>query len=356
MPSDQSFLSLCLRLARKGLGWTNPNPLAGAVLVRNNRIIGRGFHHQVGKAHAEIEALAVSEDPKGATLYVNLEPCSSFGKTPPCVDTIIEKKIKKVVFSTLDPNPKNYGKGLAKLQQAGIETSVGILETEARRLNEAFFIFHEKNRPFIVLKFAASLDGKIATYTGDSRWITNEKARLYARNLRGQYQAILAGINTILADNPNLGTRIKGKKDPIRIILDAELKIPLNAQVLRDNNVIIATTTKANKSKQAQLEKKGVTVWLFDQITINKILSKLKEETIISILVEGGGQTLGEFVDAKIIDKVYAFHAPLIIGGEKAISIGRQGASTIKQALHLQNVIFKRFEDNLLTIGYIQKV
>ncbi len=354
--SDEFFLKKAIQLAKKGLGWTNPNPMVGAVLVKNNLIIGKGFHHAAGKAHGEIEALKkVTEDPEGATLYVNLEPCANFGKTPPCVDAIIESKIKKVVCCTLDPNPKNHGKSIAKLQKAGIETSVGILKNEAKILNEAFFTFHIKKRPFVAIKFASSLDGKMATYAGNSKWITNEKARTYARSLRGQYQAVLVGINTMLADNPNLGVKTKGKKDPIRVIVDPRLQIPLKSQVLRDNNIIIATTIKADKNKLKQLENKGFIVLFFNSeyIPISKLLSKLQELEIISIFVEGGGETLGNFIDSKIIDKVYAFHAPIIVGGKQALTIGGRGSPTVDKALYLKNVSFKKFNDNLLTTGYI---
>lgn len=356
MNNDIFFLKETLRLAKKGLSWTNPNPMVGAVIVRDGHIIGQGFHHKAGHPHAEIEALHnLTEDPKDATLYVNLEPCSNHGRTPPCAEAIIKSGIKKVICATLDPNPENHSQGLAKLQKAGIQVTTGVLEDEARKLNEAFFTFHEKKRPYVAIKFAASLDGKLATHTGNSKWITNEKARIYARNLRGQYQTVLVGINTILKDNPHLGTRIKGKKDPVRIILDPRLQIPLNANVLRDDNVIIATTINAAKVKKEQLKKMGFTILVFKEnhITIPDLLSVLKEKEIISILIEGGGTTLGYFVDAGVVDKVYAFHAPLIIGGKNAISIGGKGAAKIQDALKLKNISYKKFNDNLLTIGYI---
>lgn len=356
MTSDEFFLKQTFKLAKKGLSWTNPNPLVGAVIVKNGRVIGKGFHHKAGLPHAEIEALnSAVENPKGATLYVNLEPCNYLGKTPPCVDTIIKSQIKKVVCCNLDPNPKVHGQGKIILEKAGIAVSVGILENEARGLNEAFFTYQEKKRPFVAIKFATSLDGKMATETGNSKWITSGKARKYARALRKQYHAVVVGINTVLKDNPHLGIRIKGKKDPVRIILDPKLQILLNAEVLRDSNVIIATTKKANKFKKENLKKVGLTILSFNSeyIKIPELLSKLKEKEIISILVEGGGETLGSFVDSKIIDKVYAFHAPIIIGGKEAISIGGEGMQTIKEALHLKNISHKKFDDNLLTIGYL---
>lgn len=355
MNNDINYLKKTLLLAEKGLGWTSPNPMVGAIIVKNGRIIGKGFHRKAGLPHAEIEALNTAvENPRGATLYVNLEPCNIFGKTAPCVDTVIQSGIKKVICSTLDPNPKVNGLGKKALEKAGIKVLVGTLKNQARTLNEAFFMYHEKRRPFVAVKFAASLDGKMATVTGSSKWITNEKARIYARRLRGQYQAVFVGINTILADNPNLGTRINGKKDPIRIILDPKLRIPKDANVLRDKNVMLVTTAKADKLKKEQLEKMGFTILVFDAeyINIQKLLSKLRGEGIISILVEGGGKTLGNFIDSKLVDKIYAFQAPIIIGGKGAVSIGGEGAETVQKALKLKNILLKKFGDNFLITGY----
>lgn len=354
--NETLFIKEALKLAKKGIGWTNPNPMVGAILIKDGEIIGKGYHRKVGLPHAEIEALNNTQNGiKDATLYVNHEPCSHYGRTPPCVDAIIESGITRVVCSSLDPNPKVHGKGIELLLKAGIEVSVGILEKEARNLNEAFFTFHEKKRPFIALKFAASLDGKIAIKTGDSKWITNEKARAYARKLRSYYQAILVGINTILHDNPHLGIRMEGKKDPVRIILDSTLKIPLTSQVLRDNNVIIATTKYANRKKQEQLTKNGITVLTFPTTTIylHDLLDELRKREIISVLVEGGSTVLGSFVDAKLMDKVYAFYAPVIIGGKEAISaVSGEGAKYITEATYLKSMSFKRFADNLLIVGY----
>lgn len=356
--SDEYCIRKTFQLARQGLGWTSPNPLVGAVIVKKGKIIEQGHHKRVGLPHAEIETVKkAEEDVKGATLYVNLEPCSHYGRTPPCVDAIIKSGIKKVVCSTLDPNPKVNGQGISKLKRAGIDVTVGILEKEARSLNEAFFTFHEKGRPFIAIKFAASLDGKIATKTGDSKWVTNEKARSFARKLRSQYQAILVGINTILQDDPHLGVRLKRKKDPTRIILDSKLKIPLEAKVLRDSNVIIATTIHAPIQKVKQLREKGINVILFNSnsISLTDLLSKLWKREIVSILVEGGGSTLGSFVDDHLVDKVYAFHAPILIGGEKAIaSIGGDGVKIISEAIKLERISIKHFGNNTLTIGYSQ--
>lgn len=355
---DQFFLKETLKLAKKGMGWTNPNPMVGALIVKRGKIIGQGYHKKVGLSHAEIEALkSVKGSTQGATLYINLEPCSHFGRTPPCVDEIIKAKISRVVYSTLDPNPKVNGKGVAKLKKTGIDVSIGILEDQARLLNEAYFTFHEKNRPFIALKFASSLDGKIATKTGDSKWITNEKTMKFARSLRGQYQAVLVGINTVLRDNPHLGVRDKTKKDPLRIVLDANLKIPLESQVLRDNNVLIVTSYMASNKKIRLLKEKGVTILAVKNknTLLEGLLNYLSDQEVISILVEGGGKTLGSFADKKLVDKVYAFYAPIIIGGEKAVSsVTGEGIKNLKEAIQLKNISYKYFQDNYLVSGYQQ--
>lgn len=354
---DKLFLQETLRLARKGEGWTNPNPMVGAVIVRNGKLIARGYHRKAGLPHAEIEALrAAKTSVKSATMYVSLEPHVHHGKTPPCTDAIIKSGIKRVVFCTLDPNPKVAGKGARELRKAGIKISYGLLTAEARQLNEAFFTFHEKRRPFIVLRFAASLDGKIATRTGHSQWITNHESRIFKRQLRGTYQAILVGAGTVLADDPHLGARLSGKRDPFRIILDSTLRIPLTSQVLRDNNVLVITTMAASQKKRLALESKGINVAALPgkKISLPKLMGELYRREIISILVEGGGQVLGSFVDEKLVDKVYAVHAPIIIGGEKAVSAVRgQGARTIAEAVLLKDVSFKKFGDNLVTIGYV---
>lgn len=352
--SDEYFIDETLKLAKKAKGWTNPNPMVGAVIVKKGQIVARGYHKRVGLPHAEIEALnAAKTSVQGATLYVNLEPCTHYGRTPPCVDAIIQSGIKRVVCSMPDPNPKVHGRGIAKLKEAGITVSVGFREKESRTLNEAFFTFHEKKRPFVAIKFAASLDGKIATYTGDSKWITNKNARLFARKLRGEYQAILVGINTVMRDNPHLGVRGVGKREPVRIILDSNLDIPLNSQVLRDNNVLIATTVHVSKDKRELLTKRGIPILTFENknIPLKELLFSLRSKEIISILVEGGGNILGSFVDEKIIDKVYAFYAPILIGGGKAVTIQGRGINKIKNALYFKRIATKRFQDNFLIIG-----
>ena len=349
---DDQFLRQTLILARKGLGRTLPNPMVGAIIVKHRKIIGKGYHHQFGKAHAEIEALRnIKDSAKDATLYVNLEPCSHQGKTPPCVEAIILSGISRVVCSTLDPNPSVCGNGVALLRQAGINVSVGAMTDEAKLLNEAFFQFHEQHRPYIAIKFAASLDGKIATYSHDSKWITNEKARLYARSLRSKFQAVLVGVNTVNYDNPNLGIRIHGKSDPLRIVLDNTLRIASSSQILRDNNVLIITSRRASKSKLNDFNSRGIPIYICKNniIRLPEVMEELSRREIISVLVEGGGSVLGSFIDARLADKVYAFYGPIIIGGTAAISaVAGLGTNKVSNALQLNNLSIKRFDDTFM--------
>ncbi|MEK7133816.1 MAG: bifunctional diaminohydroxyphosphoribosylaminopyrimidine deaminase/5-amino-6-(5-phosphoribosylamino)uracil reductase RibD [Patescibacteria group bacterium] len=356
---DEKMMRETFRLARKGMTWTDPNPLVGAVVVKGGSIIARGYHTKAGAPHAEVEALrATKGDLRGSTLYVNLEPCSHYGKTPPCVDVILKAGIRHVVCATLDPDPKVHGEGIRSLRKHGVRVTVGVLEHEARRLNEAFFAFHKNKRPFVTIKFAASLDGKVATRTGDSKWITNERARTYARRLRERSQAILVGINTVLKDDPHLGVRKKGKKDPLRVILDSRLRIPLTAGVLRDNNILIVTTGRANAKKKRSLVKRGVAlIEMKHAITIPDLMRELYTREIISVLVEGGGSVLGSFFDARCVDKVHCFYAPIIVGGSGAVpAVGGSGSAMLSEAMRVRPIAFKLIGDCLLATGYIGRV
>ncbi len=313
MFDDTQYMQRVLKLAGRGRGKTFPNPMVGAVIVKKGRIIGQGYHKKAGSAHAEIEAIESAKgSEQGSTMYVNLEPCNHHGKTPPCVDAIIKAGIAKVVCSTLDPNPKVAGDGLAQLKKAGIKISVGMLGEEARILNEQFFTFHTQKRPFIAIKYAASLDGKLATDGGDSQWITNEAARAAGRKLRSQHQAILVGINTVLADNPYLGTGL-------RIVLGDQTKIPKNWQVLRDNNVLVFAGP------------------------LPKLMDALYKMNIVSVFVEGGAHTIASFVDQKLVDKVYGFYAPILIGGHDKVA----------DSLFLQQPKIRRLGNNFMIEGTV---
>lgn len=353
---DELFIKKTFVLAKKAAGWTNPNPLVGAIIVKNGKTLSTGYHKKVGDLHAESDAIRNAiEDIKGSTLYVNFEPCTHHGRTPPCTEAIIKAGIKRVVFSVGDSNKRVKGMGAKHLEEAGIEVVQGVLEQEAKELNESFLTFHNRKRPFIALKYAASLDGKIATKTGDSKWITNEKARVYGHQLRSTYQAILVGSNTVLNDDPHLGARLKNKKDPLRIVLDSTLKTPTKSQIFRDCNVLIVTTQRADKNKIEQFKKMNIEILQFEtpEISLKALMTELVSRNIISILVEGGGETLGRFVDEKLVDKVYAFYAPIIIGGNNSISaIGGIGVEKIKDAMRLEKVSIEKFNENFLIIGY----
>ncbi len=355
------WMKRALSLAKRGQSWTRPNPLVGAVIVKDGKIIGEGYHRKFGDAHAEIDALNsvnTSNQKKipGSTIYVTLEPCSHFGKTPPCADALIKAGIHEVYYASHDPNPLVSLRGIKKLEAAGIKTHFGPFTPEAQELNVAFMSFFEKKRPYVALKFAASLDGKIATWSGNSQWITNEKARKYTQRLRGKFHAILVGKNTVLKDNPNLGTHNKKLQDPLRIILDSTLEIPITSNVFRDKNVIMVTTSRApaqrkNAYEQAQIE---LVIQNHDHIQIPELLKELQRKDIQSILVEGGSETLGSFLDAKLVDHVYVFHAPLLIGGKNALpAISGQGVESVEKALRLQEIKYHHFGDNLLTEGKI---
>jgi diaminohydroxyphosphoribosylaminopyrimidine deaminase/5-amino-6-(5-phosphoribosylamino)uracil reductase len=352
---DLTYMKRALRLAAHARGATNPNPMVGAIICNGGVIIGQGFHHKAGAAHAEVEALKDATDGycKGATLYITLEPCAHFGKTPPCVTAIQAAGITRVVCAISDPNPVVNGSGIQALRTAGLQVDVGLLHEEARKLNEAFFTYHEKHRPYVAIKFAATLDGKMATEKGDSKWITNAAARAYARQLRGYYEAILVGINTVIQDDPHLGVRSMTGTDPLRIILDTKLRIPLDAQVLRDSNVLVLTTKLASKKNILALQNRGAeVVQLPDvEISIPKLMHLLYEKNIVSVFVEGGSAVLGSFLDNRVIDKVYAFYAPRLLGGARSLSLAGKGMSSMRNSLELTDITIKRFEDNFLVSG-----
>ena len=359
---DRKMMRNCIRLAKKGYGFVAPNPLVGATIVKNGIIIGEGWHEKFGEAHAEINAIhATNEFLKGATIYVNLEPCSHQGKTPACSLALIQSGFKRVVIACLDPNPLVSGNGVKMLKQAGIEVEIGILEKEAMKLNERFFKYIQSNKPFIALKMASSLDGKIATSNGDSKWITNEKSRTFVHQLRLQYSAILVGINTVLTDDPILNVRLKNAKisNPLRIVLDSNLRIPLQAKILNTSvaPTWIATTKKASPDKIIQLENTGVKVVVCpekdEKIDLHFLIEKLGMEGIDSLLVEGGGTVNFGFANAKLVDKVYAFLAPKLIGGESAkTGMEGNGFSQLSESIELKNLRYRKLENDLLIEAY----
>lgn len=362
---DIKYMERALELAQKGVGYTNPNPLVGAVIVKDGKIIGEGYHEVYGGNHAEVNAFKnATEDVKGATMYVTLEPCAHYGKTPPCVNAIVEKGIKKVVVSLGDPNPEVEGRGIKFLRDNGIEVVTGVLEKESRRINEIFLKYITTKLPFCILKTAMTLDGKIATRTGDSKWITNEESRKYVHKLRHRVAAIMVGIGTVLQDNPYLNTRLESIKgsDPIRVIVDTYAKIPIEANVLNSQSnarTIIASTELAPKEKFRKLEGKGaeiiVTPLKDGRVDLNHLIKSLGERKIDSVLIEGGSELNYSAVEAGIVDKVNAFIAPKFIGGgQTKTPIGGLGRTLMKDAILLKNISVHRFGNDIMIEGYLK--
>jgi len=358
---------MALDLAKKGLGTTNPNPMVGAVIVKDNRVIACAYHKRVGTLHAEALALKIAgEKSKGATLYVNLEPCCHFGRTPPCTDAIIKSKIKRVFCSMKDPNPLNNGKGIEILRRNGIEVDVGLLRSEAERLNEVFIKYITKNLPFVTLKMAESLDGKIATRTGDSKWISSIVSRDYVHRLRSQVDAVLVGINTILNDDPLLSSR--RSRSPVKVVLDPELKIPERAKIFSKaspglNIVAVHKKSLQKKSiveKANRITKKGCLVMAFSgengRIDLGELLKELAGLEIAHLLVEGGGEIAASFLEGNFVDRVLFFIAPKIIGGRDAISsVEGLGVAKVKDSIILKDIEIKRIGGDILVKGYVHR-
>ena len=322
--TDQNYMLQAIQLAKQGEGWTNPNPMVGAVIVKNGRIIGKGYHKKCGELHAERNAIAsLTESAEGATIYVTLEPCCHYGKTPPCTEAIIEQKIKRVVIGSRDPNPKVSGKGIKMLQEAGIEVIEDFMREECDRLNPVFFHYITTKTPYVVMKYAMTLDGKIATKTGASKWITGEAARAEVQHMRHRYMGIMAGIGTVLADDPILNVRVEGWKSPIRILCDSGLRIPLDGQIVKSagkyRTIVAYADSENTEAKRKRLHEMGVeTICCPDennQVDLKKLMKYLGEEGIDSILLEGGGTLNDSALRAGIVQEVQAFIAPKLFGG-----------------------------------------
>ncbi len=356
--ADREHLQLALRLARRGFGKTSPNPMVGAVLVKNGKIIGQGWHHGAGKPHAEIEALrAATENPKGVTLYVTLEPCCTHGRTPPCTEAIISAGIKRVVVSAIDPNPAHAGRGLKILAKAGVAVSSGILAEEAARLNESFNHWIVHKTPFVTVKAAMSLDGKIATRTGQSKWITGPGARAMGMKLRAGSDAILVGVNTIIADNPGLTVRLRGfaNKRLRRIVLDPSARIPPRAKVLTDDFAPLTTVvvTKAAPTRRvAALCRKNHVLEAplrRGKIDLKWLLAKLGSDEVTSLLVEGGGETNAGFLLNGLAGRVVFFYAPMVIGGRDAPkAVAGDGIIDLTERIELTDAAWRRVGADLV--------
>jgi diaminohydroxyphosphoribosylaminopyrimidine deaminase / 5-amino-6-(5-phosphoribosylamino)uracil reductase len=357
-------MTIALKLAAKGSGFTSPNPMVGAVVVKTGHIVGQGYHHRYGEAHAEVEALRqAGPQAQGATLYVTLEPCNHHGKTPPCTEAVLAAGIYRVVIANFDPNPRVTGGGAAFLRDKGLIVDCGLLADAGIKLNEAFFKAATTGLPFVIAKAAASLDGKIATRTSDSHWITGEKARTWVHRLRHQTDAILVGVGTIVADDPQLTTRFaNGKgKDSVRIILDSTLRLPLTSKILTQKSTAptwIACTDAAPAEKIAAVQSLGAEVIITpsrnNRVDLTALLATLGERRINSILVEGGAEVHGAFFAAGLVDKFHLFLAPKFIGGRQAPGIlGGQGIARLQEAPQAAELSIHRLGPDILISGYL---
>ncbi len=318
---DEYYMEIALELATRGAGYVSPNPMVGAVIVKNGKIIATGYHQLYGKEHAEVKALkAAGDEARGSTMYVTLEPCVHYGKTPPCVPQIIAAGVKRVVIAMRDPNPLVSGKGVLMLKEAGIDVKVGVLEKKAKKLNEAFVKYITTGMPFVVLKVAQTADGKIATCNGSSKWITCEESRRVVHRLRAFYDAVLVGIGTVIMDNPVLNVRLVEGRNPLKIVLDSTLRIPEDADVVKNEpeRLVVVTSVEEGLPKEKRLKDVGVRVWhargIDGKIELEPLLKMMHDEGIASVLVEGGSSVFSSFLREGLADKVLIFMAPKILG------------------------------------------
>ena len=362
--TDRKFMKRALTLASKARGRTSPNPLVGAVIVREDEIVGEGYHQKAGDAHAEINALNQAQGlAEGATMYVTLEPCCHWGRTPPCTESVIRAKLANVFVAMKDPNPRVAGNGIRQLEEAGISVQVGICEKESRQLNEVFIKYITTQSPFVILKSAISLDGKIATASGESQWITSEASRLKGHEVRSQVDAILVGVGTVLQDNPSLTVRLpeRQNEDPIRIVVDSRGRTPFGAKVLNpDSNAgtLIAVTENAPLQKIEALKSAGADVLIIDEkegrVCLRALMRELGRKEITSVLIEGGGEINAAALQAGIVDKLMFFIAPKLIGGRDAPgSIGGIGIARLAEAYELRDVKIAQIGADFLIEGYL---
>ncbi len=360
----EKFMKAALGLARKGRGKTSPNPAVGAVIVRKDEVVAAGFHRKAGGTHAEVEALNRLEGKarQGDTLYVTLEPCNHYGRTPPCTQAILEKGVRKVVVGMRDPNPRVTGGGCEYLSGHGVKVVTGILEEECRRLNEWFVTYVTKGRPFVIAKTALTLDGWTATSAGHSRWVTNERSREWVHRLRNQVDGILVGVGTVMADDPLLNTRLrKGRgRNPVRIIVDTHLSVPENARVLgypHGSETLIAVGEDVPSARVKRFEKKGICFLLCPKkegrIDLRALMDMLGRRSIASVLLEGGATLMGAMIRERLVDKFCIFKAPKILGGSdgRPMALGK-GPSKMDGSIPLKDIRIKRFGEDLLITGY----
>jgi len=362
--SNSFYMEIALSLARKGLGRTSPNPPVGAVIVKGGKIIGKGYHKKAGEPHAEV--LAIEDSNKyltNSTLYVTLEPCSHYGRTPPCTDAIIKSGIKRVVIGTLDPNPIESGAGLERMKKAGIDVKVGILESECKNLIEAYSKYITTGIPFIAIKWAMSIDGKIATKTGDSKWLSSKPAIEFSHHLRDIYDAVAVGIGTVFVDNPLLTCRIDGGRNPVRLIFDTNARLLHTSNIVKtigEARTILIHSKSAVKENLLKLKDKGIETIEVEtkdgKVDILEALRQIGSLEITSILVEGGGSLIGSFVESKEYDKVFVNISPIIIGGREALSpVMNIGVEKVGDAIRLDRISYLFKGDDIIVVGYKRK-
>lgn len=366
MSKEYQYMQRAFVLAKKGIGRVNPNPLVGAVIVRDDKIIGEGYHEFFGGPHAEVNAFrSAKESVAGATMYVTLEPCSHYGKTPPCAEAIVKNKIAKVVIGMLDPNPLVAGKGVKLLEDNGIAVEYGYLSEELSHMNRVFLKFIQNKIPYVLMKTAMTLDGKIASKTGDSRWVSNEKSRAYVHQVRNELSGIMVGVDTVIADDPILTTRLeKGEgRNPVRIVVDSGARIPLKSKILNTANLaktIVAVTEKADSIKIAHIKDLGNEVLIVKsrngRVDLADLIVKLGMIGIDGILLEGGATLNFSALEAGVVDELMSFIAPKIIGGVNSKSpVGGEGIEFMKDAIELENIKIDQFGNDLMLIGKIKK-
>jgi diaminohydroxyphosphoribosylaminopyrimidine deaminase/5-amino-6-(5-phosphoribosylamino)uracil reductase len=360
MQTDVEYMRRALELAERGRGRTSPNPMVGCVVVRDGKVLGEGFHEKAGEPHAEVNAIkAAGEDIAGATLYVTLEPCSHHGRTAPCVDYILKHRPGRVVVAMHDPNPKVSGEGIFRLRDAGIPVEVGLLEDEARKLNEAFLVYVTERRPFVIAKCAMTLDGKIATRTGDSRWVTGEEARRWVHRLRNEVDAILVGSRTVTMDNPSLTTRLPdGKiKDPVRVILDADEYLTPTAKVFQvESSAPTWVVLPEDRHFEGATEVIKIRRRRNGGIDMHELMYELGRREIMSVLIEGGGTTHATAFEAGLVDKVMFFVAPKIVGGRDAVTaVEGEGVEKLADAIRLERMTARPVGEDILIEAYVKK-
>lgn len=356
----ERFMRRALKLAARGAGRTSPNPAVGSVIVKDGRIIAEGYHKKAGRPHAEAAALSALESgAKGSTLYVTLEPCCHFGKTPPCTDAIISSGIKKVVIGAVDPNPRVSGRGISLLRAAGILVTSGVLERECRKLNEAYNRYITAGVPFVTLKLAQTLDAKTATAGGESKWITGTASRALVHRMRSMADAVMVGSSTVISDDPELNVRHLRGRDPLKVVLDTRLKTPLTARVFKGGVLLIFTTKEASPSKIRKAAEAGAEVVVVPAVKggvdLKRVLKELAKREVVSVMAEAGGTLAASLLREDLVDRLSVFISPTVIGSDGLDAVGPLGVKRLKDALKIDDLTVKRVGTDILVEGYLRK-